>query len=55
MARKNTHVIEEYSVSRNSIECVCGWIGDADTEWLDHRKEMKDIPVDRPIETHAKS
>lgn len=44
---KSGHVIEEYSVSKNTIECLCGWKGDADEEWKQHKLEMKYVPVER--------
>lgn len=44
---KSGHVIEEYSVRKNTIECACGWKGDANEDWTNHKKEMKFVPVER--------
>ena len=38
------HVIDEYSVRANTIVCVCGWKGDADAEWKQHKIDTRNGP-----------
>ena len=45
------HVIDEYSVRANTIVCVCGWKGDADSDWKEHKVSMKAQPKVAPIES----
>ena len=37
-----SHLIEEYKVQANTILCICGWFGDADAEWKQHKLELRE-------------
>jgi len=47
VTRKGAHIIENYSSVDNTIECTCGWKGNAEEEWTRHRLDNRNDPVKR--------